>query len=143
MHWEQVIVGDFLHVCLDEIIPADILLIRSSDRVCFVTNLKQRYVPASLLPHSGEESLYRLTQLRSKVLFEKPNNQINQIRGQIIYENDVTEVIRNENMIFRGCQLQNTTFVEGIVLYAGNESKIVMINSDPLHKRSSLEITTN
>lgn len=63
MYWEHVIVGDFVHVSLDEIIPADILLIRSSDPdgICFVntsnldgeTNLKQRRVPVSLSRHSG------------------------------------------------------------------------------------------
>lgn len=41
------------------------------------------------------------------------------MKGQIVYENDTTEVIRSENMILRGCQLRNTAFVEGIVLYAG------------------------
>lgn len=63
MHWEHVIVGDFIHVSLDEVIPADILLIRSSDPdgVCFVetsnldgeTSLKQRRVPTSLSVYSG------------------------------------------------------------------------------------------
>uniref|UniRef100_A0A0R3S4T8 PhoLip_ATPase_N domain-containing protein n=1 Tax=Elaeophora elaphi TaxID=1147741 RepID=A0A0R3S4T8_9BILA len=161
MHWEQVIVGDFIHVSLNEIIPADILLIRSSDPdgVCFVntsnldgeTNLKQRIVPLSLLRHSGvrlpltlkEECLYRPTDFHAKISFEKPNNRINQMKGHIIYEDEMVEDIRSENMILRGCQLRNTSFVEGIVLYAGNESKIMMSSSHPSYKRSSLEITTN
>ncbi|VDN40434.1 unnamed protein product [Gongylonema pulchrum] len=70
MHWQHVIVGDFIHVSLDEVIPADILLIRSSDPdgVCFVetsnldgeTSLKQRRVPASMILYSGVSLLCRM-----------------------------------------------------------------------------------
>ena len=54
MHWELVLVGDLIHVSIDETIPADIVLIRSSDPqgTVFVetsnldgeNNLKQRSV---------------------------------------------------------------------------------------------------
>ena len=52
--WADVCVGDMLHLSCDEVIPADILLLRSSDRskICFIetsnldgeSNLKQRDV---------------------------------------------------------------------------------------------------
>ncbi len=52
MEWQNLLVGDFVHLSSKEVIPADILLLRSSDTtgVCFVetsnldgeTNLKQR-----------------------------------------------------------------------------------------------------
>lgn len=63
MQWRHVIVGDFVHLSIDEVIPADILLIRSSDTsgICFVetsnldgeTSLKQRRVPTSIISFSG------------------------------------------------------------------------------------------
>ena len=31
LEWQNVIVGDFVHLSHDEVIPADILLLRSSD----------------------------------------------------------------------------------------------------------------
>lgn len=56
--WQNVIVGDIIHLSCNEIIPADVLLLRSSDQqgVCFVetsnldgeSNLKQRQVISSL-----------------------------------------------------------------------------------------------
>ena len=52
--WQDIYAGDIVHLSCDEIIPADILLLHSSDRagVCHVetsnldgeTNLKQRQV---------------------------------------------------------------------------------------------------
>uniref|UniRef100_A0A915PNG5 P-type ATPase N-terminal domain-containing protein n=1 Tax=Setaria digitata TaxID=48799 RepID=A0A915PNG5_9BILA len=153
MHWEDVIVGDFLHISLNEIIPADILLIRSSDPDgnCFLetsnldgeTSLKPRYVPPSLLEHSGEEILHHPVDFCTKISCEKPNNRIYQMKGYIIRNNKITETISSENMLLRGCQLRNTAFIEGIVLYAGSETKVMMSSSDPSYKRSSLEVATN
>lgn len=40
--------------------------------------------------------------------------------GRIVHADETWETISRDNMILRGCQLRNTTFVEGIVLYAGN-----------------------
>lgn len=53
--WKDVKVGDVLHLSCDELIPADILVLRSSDEhgICYIdtqnldgeANLKQREVP--------------------------------------------------------------------------------------------------
>jgi phospholipid-translocating ATPase len=58
--WHDVVVGDFVHVGCNEIIPADTLLVRSSDSsgICYVetsnldgeSNLKQRQVIGSFMP---------------------------------------------------------------------------------------------
>lgn len=56
--WADIRTGDFIHLSCDEIIPADILLISSSDPqgICHIetsnldgeTNLKQRHVIAGV-----------------------------------------------------------------------------------------------
>uniref|UniRef100_A0A915BCA8 Phospholipid-transporting ATPase n=2 Tax=Parascaris univalens TaxID=6257 RepID=A0A915BCA8_PARUN len=153
MQWRHVIVGDFVHLSIDEVIPADILLIRSSDTsgVCFVetsnldgeTSLKQRRVPTSVISFSGEESEFKPPQFKATVVCEKPNNLVYQMKGRIMYNDGHIEGIYRENMLLRGCKIRNTTFVEGVVLYAGKDTKAMMNNSGVRYKRSSLELATN
>ena len=58
-HWKDVCVGDFIRLSCDDTIPADLLLLWSSDTddICYIqtsnldgeTNLKQRQVPVGML----------------------------------------------------------------------------------------------
>lgn len=52
-------------------------------------------------------------------------------------------ILAKENVLLRGCVVKNTDFVEGIVLYAGKDTKAMLNNSGPRYKRSSLEKMTN
>ncbi|KAL6733665.1 hypothetical protein Aduo_004294 [Ancylostoma duodenale] len=46
-------------------------------------------------------------------------------------------------MLLRGSRLRNTTFIEGIVLYAGHDTKVMMNNGRAPHKISGIEQLTN
>lgn len=48
-----------------------------------------------------------------------------------------------DNLLLRECVLKNTTFVEGLVVYAGKESKAMLNNGGPRYKRSKLEVQMN
>jgi len=39
----------------------------------------------------------------------------------------------------RECLLKNTDYIEGLVVYAGHESKAMLNNGGPRYKRSKLE----
>ena len=44
-------------------------------------------------------------------------------------------LLAKENVLLRGCVVKNTDFVEGIVLYAGHDTKAMLNNSGPRYKR--------
>ena len=46
--------------------------------------------------------------------------------------------VGKDNLVLRECILKNTDFVEGIVVYAGHESKAMMNNGGPRHKISKV-----
>ena len=48
--------------------------------------------------------------------------------------------VGKDNLVLRECILKNTDFVEGIVVYAGHESKAMMNNGGPRHKISKVEL---
>lgn len=48
-----------------------------------------------------------------------PDNRLNHIAGTVVYGSGETDRITKENVILRGCQVKNTAFAEGIVIYTG------------------------
>lgn len=42
--------------------------------------------------------------------------------------------VSTENLLLRECVLKNTDFVEGIVIYAGHETKALLNNGGPRYK---------
>ncbi|XP_042243746.1 probable phospholipid-transporting ATPase VD [Thunnus maccoyii] len=144
--WKDVRVGDFVRLSCNEIIPADMLLLYSSDPrgVCYIetanldgeTNLKQRQV-VSDLPLQGVE--FTPESFHSHIECENPNNDLSRFRGYMEHSNGVRVGLHNSNLLLRSCTIRNTETVVGIVVYAGHETKAMMNNSGPRYKRSQLE----
>ncbi|KAL8581296.1 hypothetical protein ACOMHN_028322 [Nucella lapillus] len=147
--WAHVYPGDFVHLSCNEIIPADILLVRSSDPagVCHIetsnidgeNNLKQRQ-RVSGIGVQGDE--FTVDQFTYKVMVDLPNNSIYSFKGYVL-KNGEKIAVNNSNLLLRGCIIKNTDFVEGLVLYAGHETKAMMNNRGPRYKRSQLERLIN
>uniref|UniRef100_A0A8P4JX75 Phospholipid-transporting ATPase n=1 Tax=Dicentrarchus labrax TaxID=13489 RepID=A0A8P4JX75_DICLA len=139
--WKDVRVGDFVRLSCNEIIPADMLLLYSSDPrgVCYIetanldgeTNLKQRQV------------VLDLPLFHSRIECENPNNDLSRFRGYMEHPNGVRVGLHNNNLLLRSCTIRNTETVVGIVVYAGHETKAMMNNSGPRYKRSHLERRLN
>ncbi|XP_060918719.1 probable phospholipid-transporting ATPase VD isoform X2 [Labrus mixtus] len=148
--WKDVHVGDFVRLSSNEIIPADMLLLYSSDPrgVCYIetsnldgeTNLKQRQV-VSDLPLQGAD--LTLENFKSRIECENPNNDLNRFRGYMEHPSGVRVGLHNSNLLLRSCTIRNTETVVGIVVYAGHETKAMMNNSGPRYKRSQLEKRLN
>lgn len=145
--WKNVKVGDIVRLFCNKVIPADILLLHSSDEhgICYIetsnidgeTNLKQRMVC------KGIGKNFRAKNFKSIIQCEKPNAQIDRFNGNIISRPGTRESINKENLLLRGCVIRNTDYVEGIVLYAGHETKAMLNNNGPRYKRSKLERRMN
>ncbi|XP_008585414.1 PREDICTED: probable phospholipid-transporting ATPase VB [Galeopterus variegatus] len=128
--WKDVHVGDFIQMQCNEIIPADILLLFSSNPsgICHLetanldgeTNLKQRRVVKGFSQQVG---------LFSHLQWEHP---------------DQTRTgFGSESLLLRGCTIRNTEVAVGIVIYAGHETKAMLNNSGPRYKRSKIERRIN
>uniref|UniRef100_H2ZKF7 Phospholipid-transporting ATPase n=1 Tax=Ciona savignyi TaxID=51511 RepID=H2ZKF7_CIOSA len=151
MKWSDLQVGDIVRVVCNSVIPADILLLHSSDPdgICFIetsnldgeSNLKQRMVVPK---HWGDNHEFYPKEFKSIIECQTPNNEIYKFHGNMIPANGGEKIsVNNSNLLLRGCVIRNTDYVEGIVLYAGHETKAMLNNNGPRYKRSKLERRMN
>ncbi|KAM5207294.1 phospholipid-transporting ATPase VA isoform 1-T1 [Hipposideros larvatus] len=148
--WKEIRVGDFVRLRCNEIIPADILLLSSSDPdgLCHIetanldgeTNLKRRQVVRGFSELVSEFNPLTFT---SVIECERPNNDLTRFRGCVKHEDGEKVGLHKENVLLRGCTVRNTEAVVGIVIYAGHETKALLNNSGPRYKRSRLERQMN
>ncbi|XP_042663631.1 phospholipid-transporting ATPase VD isoform X3 [Tyto alba] len=148
--WKNVNVGDFIRLSRNEIIPADMVLLYSSDPdgICYIetagldgeTNLKQRQVVRG---YSEQVSEIDPEKFSSRIECESPNNDLSRFRGFVEHSNKDRVGLSKENLLLRGCTVRNTEAVVGIVVYAGHETKAMLNNSGPHYKRSKLERRVN
>ncbi|XP_015256503.1 PREDICTED: probable phospholipid-transporting ATPase VB [Cyprinodon variegatus] len=148
--WKDVQVGDFVKVLCNEIIPADLLLLYSSDPngVCHIetanldgeTNLKQRTVVSGICPlNPGFEP----ESFNAVVVCEKPNINLNHFKC-FVEKPDKDKVGASiESLLLRGCTMRNTNHAVGFVVYAGHETKSMLNNNGSRYKRSKLERKLN
>ncbi|XP_034860930.1 probable phospholipid-transporting ATPase VD isoform X2 [Mirounga leonina] len=148
--WKDVAVGDFIRLSCNEVIPADMVLLFSTDPdgICHIetsgldgeSNLKQRQVVRGYAEQDSEVDPEKFS---SKIECESPNNDLNRFRGYLEHPNKEHVGLSKENLLLRGCTIRNTEAVVGIVVYAGHETKAMLNNSGPRYKRSKLERRAN
>lgn len=149
--WKDVQVGDIVLIKENEWVPADIVLLSSSDKKCFSyfetmaldgeTNLKIKH------PHPVLSRLYsstpNLKSRRQLINVENPNKDLYSFRGQFSVDGKMHS-LRLENVAFRGSVLRNTKSALGIVIFTGEETKIRMNNiKNPRTKRPKLQRNIN
>ncbi|XP_053082768.1 phospholipid-transporting ATPase VB isoform X2 [Acinonyx jubatus] len=148
--WKDVRVGDFIQMQCNEIIPADILLLFSSDPngICHLetanldgeTNLKQRRVVKGF---SQQEVQFEPECFCNTIVCEKPNNHLNKFKGYMEHPDQSRTGFGSESLLLRGCTIRNTKVAVGIVIYAGHETKAMLNNNGPRYKRSKIEQRMN
>ncbi|KAL7691407.1 putative P-type ATPase, subfamily IV, P-type ATPase, A domain superfamily [Plasmopara halstedii] len=154
--WADVVVGDIVKISNRGLVPADILVLAVSETpnqppcgICYVetksldgeTNMKVRSAMERTLTDMG--SIDNLAKMKGVVRCEHPNNAINSFQGVLELVGKDNAAIPYESIILRGCIIRNTDWVHGVVLNTGKDTKIMMSNSAPPSKMSSMDRSIN
>ncbi|XP_044899910.1 phospholipid-transporting ATPase IB-like isoform X3 [Felis catus] len=147
--WKEVKVGDIVKASNGQFLPADMVLISSSEpeATCYVatsnldgeTNLKIRQA----LLETAEMQTEQLSSLSGKIECEGPNRHFNTFIGTLYLNGKSPVAVGPDQVLLRGTQLKNTRWILGIVVYTGSETKFMQNSIQLPLKRSTVEKVTN
>ncbi|ODV64783.1 phospholipid transporting ATPase [Hyphopichia burtonii NRRL Y-1933] len=139
-YWKDVKVGDMLRIYNNDEIPADVIILATSDEdnCCYVetknldgeTNLKVRQ--ALKYGSTSDNKIKKADDLinhRFQIESEGPHANLYSYQGSLKYgddDNENKESITINNLLLRGCSLRNTKWVVGIVVFTGDDTKIML-----------------
>ncbi|KAJ8896730.1 hypothetical protein PR048_002075 [Dryococelus australis] len=90
-----------------------------------------------------QQDVFEPSKFRSVVEVDRPTTKIYRFHGTILHPSGERVLLGTENLLLRECIVKNTDFVEGIIVYAGHETKAMLNNGGPRYKRSNLERMMN
>ncbi|VDL88566.1 unnamed protein product [Schistocephalus solidus] len=148
--WMHVKVGDVVKVVNNGGIPADLLLLSSSEPMgmCYIetsnldgeTNLKLRQGLKVTAEYLTAETLETVGW---RVDCEKPNRNLDEFVGTLWLSDGNAHPIGPNQLVLRGATLKNTHWIFGAVLYTGKETKVMLNSAAAPLKRSSVDKQTN
>ncbi|CAL5869103.1 uncharacterized protein PFLUO_LOCUS3331 [Penicillium psychrofluorescens] len=145
-YWKNLQVGDFVRLFNDDPVPADVVVLSTSDPdgACYIetkgldgeTNLKVRHAL-----HCGRQVRHARDCEKAEFYIESeaPQPNLYSYNGAIRWDQrdpafpessrkEMVEAVSINNILLRGCSLRSTEWVLGVVVFTGQESKI-MLNS--------------
>uniref|UniRef100_A0AAR2KUJ3 Phospholipid-transporting ATPase n=1 Tax=Pygocentrus nattereri TaxID=42514 RepID=A0AAR2KUJ3_PYGNA len=148
--WKQVAVGDIVKVTNGQHLPADMVIVSSSEpqAMCYTetsnldgeTNLKIRQ---GLSLTAAVQSVEELMALSGRLECEGPNRHLYDFTGTLRLDNHNPVPLGPDQVLLRGAQIRNTQWVVGIVVYTGHDSKLMQNSTKAPLKRSNVERVTN
>lgn len=164
-YWKNVRVGDFVRVHNNEEIPADLIILATSDSdgACYVetknldgeTNLKVRQALkcGQGIKHSPDceraqfwieseaphPNLYSFNGIAKWYQYSAPGYD----RSSGMEPPIGSEPISINNMLLRGCSLRNTRWVIGVTMFTGPDTKIMLNAGETPSKRSKISRELN
>ncbi|XP_057971063.1 phospholipid-transporting ATPase 1-like isoform X2 [Malania oleifera] len=145
--WKKIQAGEVVKICADETIPCDMVLLGTSDPsgIAYIqtmnldgeSNLKTRYARQETALTVFEEG-----SISGLIRCEQPNRNIYEFTANMEFKGQRFPLSQT-NIILRGCQLKNTEWVIGVVVYAGQETKAMLNSAASPSKRSRLESYMN
>lgn len=169
--WRDVCVGDVIYLKENDPVPADVILLGTSneDCICYVetkdldgeSSLKIKRTPFSQV--EGDlfaNLLHNLHNFVYRVDCEGPTSNLFNFSGNLyMKQNDLDSSITDEaiindettfgfpldidNLLLRGSCVRNTHYAVGIVVYTGRESRIMQNSGGNKFKRSNIEHQLN
>ncbi|AFR92516.2 phospholipid-transporting ATPase [Cryptococcus neoformans C23] len=154
--WRRLRVGDIVRLEANSFIPADIVLISSSEPegLCYVetanldgeTNLKIKQAHPSTASLTNPHSV---SLLRGHILSEPPNSSLYTYDGTFHLSSPhpgsapTKTPVGPHQMLLRGAQLRNTGWVYGVIVNAGHETKLMRNATEAPIKRTAVERQVN
>ncbi|MEE6472636.1 hypothetical protein FKM82_009672, partial [Ascaphus truei] len=150
MIWKEVAVGDIVKVTNGQHLPADMIILSSSEpqAMCYIetsnldgeTNLKIRQgLPATSNLQSQED----LMKMAGRIECEGPNRHLYDFTGNLHLDSNSPVAIGPDQILLRGAQLRNTQWVMGIIVFTGHDTKLMQNSTKAPLKRSNVEKVTN
>ncbi|KAK8960196.1 putative phospholipid-transporting ATPase 4 [Platanthera guangdongensis] len=143
--WHKILVGDVVKVEKDQFFPADLLLLSSSyeDGICYVetmnldgeTNLKVKRAMDATLPLEDDMAF---KDFNATIRCEDPNPSLYTFVGNLEYEKQVYPLDPSQ-ILLRDSKLRNTSYIYGVVIFTGHDSKVMQNSTESPSKRSSIE----
>lgn len=147
--WKHVQTGDIVRVKNRQFIPADLLILASSEAqgMCYIetasldgeTNLKIRQALEETAHLDHQDAL---NAFKGTVNCELPNNRLYNFEGNLTFNSRVYPV-GVKQILLRGAMLRNTKWVNGIAIFTGKDTKLVRNSRPTPLKRSNVERLTN
>ncbi|XP_060705042.1 phospholipid-transporting ATPase ID [Hemiscyllium ocellatum] len=148
--WMHVEVGDVIRMENNHFVTADMLLLSSSEPYGLTyietaeldgeTNLKVKQ--ALTVTSDMGENTQALASFDGEVRCEAPNNRLDKFKGTLTYKENKYP-LDNEKILLRGCTLRNTEWCYGLVIFAGQDSKLMQNSGLSAFKRTNIDRLMN
>ncbi|XP_070781239.1 phospholipid-transporting ATPase IC isoform X1 [Enoplosus armatus] len=148
--WRNMQVGDVVRLKKNDFIPADILLLSSSNpnSLCYVetaeldgeTNLKFKMGLKVTDERLQEER--QLAEFNALIECEEPNNRLDKFMGTMLWQRE-RYPLDLDNILLRGCKIRNTEECHGVVIFAGADTKIMRNGGKTRFKRTKIDELMN
>ncbi|XP_021891920.1 phospholipid-transporting ATPase 1-like [Carica papaya] len=145
--WKKICAGEVVKIHADDTIPCDMVLLGTSDPsgLAYIqtmnldgeSNLKTRYARQETACVVFEGST-----VSGLIRCEQPNRNIYEFTANMEFKGQQFSLSQS-NIVLRGCQLKNTDWIIGVVVYAGQETKAMLNSAASPTKRSKLETYMN